>query len=287
MNAGSMHSLVVAAALIMVLLVAGCGGDEGSGGAKLDGSLKRVQDANKLIVCSSNDVPYAYRDPKSKDLKGTDIDMLRVIAKELKVDDLELYEVPIDGILSAVNTRRCDIISDNIAITAERAEQIAFSEPMYKAGQALVVPEGNPANVQGVEDFSGHKVGSYLGTIQLQYLEDLAKKDDSIEVKSFKNIPEILAELRAGRLDAAVFDDMVASYSKKTNPSLPIEVLNYKVPIGDYTVGAGFRKEDRALRYAFNDANRKMQLSGELDRILEDWGLNPVERYQPFPNCCP
>jgi len=281
------RTLVGAAGAVALLLLAGCGGDGDSSGAATDGSLGRVQKAGKFVVCSSNDVPYAYRDPKTKQLSGTDIEMLKAIGRRLKVSDLELYEVPISGIISALKTKRCDLIADNIAINQERSEQIAFSAPMYRAGQALVVPAGNPKDITTVENFSGHTVGSYLGTIQLEYLKQLAKKDPSIKVESYKNIPEILADLRAGRLDAAVFDDMVASYSKKTNPSLPIEIINYKLPIGDYAVGAGFRNADRTLRQAFNDAAREIQRSGELNQILTKWGMTPVERYWPFPNCCP
>lgn len=177
-------------------------------------------------------------------------------------------------------------ISDNIAITVKRSEQIAFSAPMYRAGQALVVPKGNPSGIKSEKDFKGHTVGSYLGTIQLDWLNAMAAKDSSITVKSYKNIPQILAELRAGRLDAAAFDDMVAADALKNNPSLPIEILDYKLPIGDYAVGAGFRKEDVAFRQAFDEANRQLQLSGELSQILTKWGLLPLERYLPFPNCC-
>jgi ABC-type amino acid transport substrate-binding protein len=251
-----------------------------------DDSLKRVQSAKKLVICSSNDLPYSYRNPTTGAVEGTDIDMVRAIAAPLGITTIELHEVPISGIISALNTKRCDMISDNIAITVKRSEQVAFSAPMYKAGQALVVPKGNPGKIKSEADFSGRAVGSYLGTIQLDWLNSLAAKDPKITVKSYKNIPLILAELRAGRLDAAAFDDMVASDALKTDPSLPIEILDYKMPIGDYAVGAAFRKEDVALRQAFDEQNRKIQLSGKLREILSKWNLTPVERYLPFANCC-
>jgi len=254
--------------------------------AMADDSLARLQKAGKVVICSSNDLPYSYRNPKTGAIEGTDIDMVRVIFEPLDIKDIELYEVPISGIISALNTQRCDMISDNIAITVKRSAQIAFSAPMYKAGQALVVPKGNPAGISSEKDFPGHTVGSYLGTIQLDWLNALAAKDPTITVKPYKNIPEILAELRAGRLDAAAFDDMVAADALKTDPSLPIEILPYKMPIGDYAVGAGFRKEDVALRQAFDEQNRQIQLTGKLRGTLENWGLTPVERYFPFPNCC-
>ncbi|MFT4067646.1 substrate-binding periplasmic protein [Paraburkholderia sp.] len=250
------------------------------------GTLSRVQQAKKVIICTSNDVPYAYRDPKTQQVTGTDIDMDRAILGKMGVTSIDIFEVPISGIISALNTGRCDMISDNIAITVKRSEQVSFSTPMYKAGQALIVPKGNPANIHSERDFHRHTVGSYLGTIQLDWLNSLAQKDPSIQVKPYKNIPEILAELRAGRLDAGAFDDMVAADALRTDPTLPIQILDYKMPIGDYAVGAAFRKDDVAFRQAFDEANRQFQLDGGLTKVLAQWRLTPVERYYPFPNCC-
>ena len=53
------------------------------------------------------------------------------------------------------------------------------------------------------------------------------------------------------------------------------------MPIGHYAVGAAFRKEDKDLRHAFDDASRQLMLDSTLERILGDWGMTPTERYLP------
>jgi ABC-type amino acid transport substrate-binding protein len=283
MRARKLLVLLVASASLAACSDGGGNEDSNTGG---DGSLDRVTNGGKLVVCSSNDVPYFYRDPKSGDLTGTDYDMVSEIAQRIGVGRIEMFEVPISGIIPALNSRRCDMISDNIAITVKRSQEVDFSAPMYLAGQALVVPKGNPANVRTENDFGGRRVGSYQGTVQLDYLKGLAAKDPSIEVKEYKNITEIVADLEAGRLDAGAFDDMVAADMIAQNPSLRIEVVDYEMPIGDYAVGAAFRKDDNDLQSAFNDANREIMLDGTLMRIFQKWGLQPAERYMPFPGCC-
>jgi polar amino acid transport system substrate-binding protein len=277
-----------AGAIAAVVALSACtsGSSGGSSGGGVDPSLGKVQSANKVTICTSNDVPYAYKDPASGKLTGTDVDMDIAILKHMNIANIDMFTVPISGIIPALLSGRCDMISDNIAITLKRSQQISFSTPMYRAGQALVVPKGNPANIHTERDFSHHTVGSYLGTIQLDWLKQLAASDPTITVKAYKDIPEILADLQAKRLDAAVFDDMVAGYSLKQDPSLPIEQINYKLPIGDYAVGAGFRKEDVSFREAFDEANRQIEVKGELTEVLQKWGLLPVDRYYPFPNCC-
>ncbi|MFC4114016.1 hypothetical protein [Nonomuraea zeae] len=53
----------------------------------------------------------------------------------------------------------------------------------------------------------------------------------------------------------------------KTNSAPPpLQILNYKMPIGDYAVGAAFRKEDDALRHAFDDTHRQLMQDGRCTR---------------------
>ncbi|UVK47119.1 transporter substrate-binding domain-containing protein [Mesorhizobium sp. AR07] len=99
-----------------------------SAASAADESLSRIQAAKKVVVCSSNDVPYAYKNPTSGKVEGTDIDMVRAIFEPLGVPEIELYEVPISGIISALNTSRCDLISDNIAITVKRQLQTGLAK---------------------------------------------------------------------------------------------------------------------------------------------------------------
>ncbi|MFC4114015.1 substrate-binding periplasmic protein [Nonomuraea zeae] len=140
-----------------------------------DGSLTRVRAAGELVVCSSDDVPSFYRDPKTGRLAGTDYGMIKVLADRPDIPKFEMHEVPTSGIIPALTAKRCDLISDNIAITVKRSQQVRFSAHTHRAGQALVVPKA-PAGVQAWENFAGDAIGSYLGMIQLGYLKNLTKK---------------------------------------------------------------------------------------------------------------
>ena len=83
------RALTLIMAVMMVAAMAPCGnkpaasnGDETTG----DGSLKRVQDAGKLIVdCETSWPPFAYIDDKQQ-LVGYDVEVAEEIAKRLGVD---------------------------------------------------------------------------------------------------------------------------------------------------------------------------------------------------------
>ncbi len=98
-------------------MLAGCGTRSGGGaaGAVDADSLARVRPVGDLVVSSSNEVPYVYRDPKTSQVAGTHYDIDRAIADRLGVKAIELYEVPIAGIIAALNAKRCDMISVNLA----------------------------------------------------------------------------------------------------------------------------------------------------------------------------
>ncbi len=253
-----------------------------------DGSLDRIKEAGSVTICTSNDVPYAYKDPSTGEFSGVDVDMVRAIFSKLGITNVEMYNIEFSGLIPALQSKRCDLIADNMGISPPRSEQINFSWPMYNAGLVIAVSPGNPKKIMSVDDFKGNTVGAYLGTIQLEWMKQMAEKDPSITVKAFKGVPEIIAEMRAGRLDAAVTDGMVLSYMLKADPTIPLEVVDHQLKQagGRYAVGAGFRKEDNDLRYAFDDAHRQGQLSGEFNTILAKWGLEPKTFYAPFENCC-
>jgi len=251
-----------------------------------DGSLERVRKAGVAIVCSANDVPYAYKDPNTGEPTGTDVDMVRSILQKIGVPKLELYTTEFSSLIPALQSGRCDFIADNMGITVKRSQQVAFTAPMYQAGLVIIVPKGNPAGLTDVSQFSGKTLAAYLGAIQLDWMKEMAKKDPTITVKAFKNATEIIAELGARRLDGALVDSMIAANVLKTNPSAPFEIVDHKLPIGDYAIGAAFRKEDQDLRHAFEDAHRDNLVFGGFDEVLTKWQLTPKSLYFPYPQCC-
>jgi hypothetical protein len=69
----------------------------GAAGAVDAYSLARVRPAGKLVVSSSSDVTYSYRDPKTSRLAGNDYDTDQAIAYRPGVKAIDLCEMPIAG----------------------------------------------------------------------------------------------------------------------------------------------------------------------------------------------
>ncbi|MEO1636293.1 MAG: transporter substrate-binding domain-containing protein, partial [Cyanobacteria bacterium J06631_9] len=65
------------------------------------------------------------------------------------------------------------------------------------------------SNLTKPEDLSGKTVGVQLGTIQEQNAKQIAQKVANIKLKQLNKVPEIIQEIKAGRIDAAIVEDSV------------------------------------------------------------------------------
>lgn len=243
-----------------------------------DGSFKRVQDAKKLVFGSSNDQPYAFLNPDTKQIEGIDADMLQYIITALGIPQREMVQSEFSGLIPGVLSKRFDVISDAMYITDKRKQQINFTDPWYQYGETFVVAKGNPAKIAGWGDLKGKKAASYLGTVYQDWLD--AEKAKGVQVSSYPDVPTGLQDLAAGRLDVFVVDAPVAAWDLKQFPDLgtKLEIVAGYQPREIGHIGAGLRKEDVDLRDAFNWALKKMKTEGKDLEILKKWGLTDQNR---------
>jgi ABC-type amino acid transport substrate-binding protein len=123
------------------------------------------------------------------------------------------------------------------------------------------------AEIKTPEDLKGKKVGCQVSTTAhdslKKYLETI-----KFDLTTYDQIIETFSELKTGRLDAIVVDEVVAKYYVTTDPS------SYKVTGARLTnepIGAIFRKTDAAMRDTFNKTLEEMRSDGSLKEISMKW----------------
>src|SRR5665811_605283 len=128
---------LIAVLAVLALVLAACGGDD-DGGSAAAGDLDTVT-AGTLTVCT--DSPYPPMEfEKDGEFTGFDIELMRAIADGLGLE-LAVVNTGFDPITSglAMEAGDCDIAAASITITAERAENIAFTEGYFSGDQSLLV----------------------------------------------------------------------------------------------------------------------------------------------------
>ena len=241
-----------------------------------DGSFDRVKSAGLLTFGTSNDEPFSFLDTKTGIIAGIDGEMLLAMLERLGIAKNEVLQVSFDGLIPSLMSSRIDMICDAMYITEKRKKVIDFTDPFYQYGETLMVSKGNPKALHKLTDLKGARAGAVLGTVYLDWVKEV----DGAEAVSYDEPNALMQDLKIGRIDAALLDAPVVGFAMSKNP----ELAAASEMVGDYTpkevgrIGAGFRKEDAALREAFNWALADIKKDGTDLKILKKWGLGEINR---------
>ena len=124
----------------------------------------------QLVVGTSNDWPYSFLDPKTNEWTGLDGDIIKYIAKMLKIDKIDVQTVTFDGLIPGLLDGRFDIVGDSIHYTKNRSKVVNFCLATYYYAEALVVPKGNPHKLHQLTDLKGYTIGTLLGTNYAEWI---------------------------------------------------------------------------------------------------------------------
>ena len=185
------------------------------GNTSAGGRLGAIRKAGKLVVhTNAMFPPYEYRNGKG-DIAGSEIDLVYFVANKLGVG-VEFVDVDFNTILPAVAAGKADLGASGFTCTEERSKVVDFSVPFIRHVAYLVLPEKSP--VKYVEDLAGRKVGGLVDTWELSALEECAREGvlqgKRTAIERCASVPDAVAAVSKGTLDALVVDDLLADYLK-------------------------------------------------------------------------
>jgi len=215
--------------------------------------IEKIKKAGKLVVGTSADYPpYEFHllNDKDGELVGIDIDIAKVIAKELGVE-LEIKDLIFSRIFSALDNGEIDLAIAGLHPTEERQKIASFSEIYYQAIQSIVITKNNPNTINTVEDLRGKRVGTQKDSIQ----EDMARTQIAgAEFVIRETIEELVILLRKGLVDAIILEKPVADAYVSQNKIFAIVKCD---------------KFDNMLGSAIAVKKGNSGLLNEINRILE------------------
>src|SRR5215213_2903927 len=139
------RQVIVAVAALSTIVLAACAptqtpsSSSSPAGSGSPGQISLVT-PGKLTVCTHLSYkPFEFKDSSNK-VVGFDVDLMDLVAKKLGVT-LEIFDVDFASQTSGAvfAARKCDAAMGAVTITDKRKEAVAFSDPYFKATQALLV----------------------------------------------------------------------------------------------------------------------------------------------------
>jgi len=256
------------AALAIGLVCVTIGEAEAQSPGATSSAVGAAKARGKLIVGVRYDFPPFGFVNEQKQVVGAEIDMTRELAQALlgNRDAVELTEVSGPNRIPFLVTNKVDIVIAALAITAERAKTISFSEPYYTGGYTVMVPKGN-TDITAMANLSRKRVGITRGSTAEAIVAKLSPPPE--QVIKLEHISELLSVIQAGRVDAVVQDIALLQPFVRKNPGFKLVGGLYN----DEPWGIGIRKDDKETLDWVNAELKRMRQSGKLDEILAKWEL--------------
>jgi polar amino acid transport system substrate-binding protein len=258
-------------------LLEACSRTETAGGGGGD-KLAKVKKDGFITVGFAGEAPYAYQEGGK--LTGEAPSVHREIWKAIGVNDLRGVQVDFGQLIPGLIANRFDVVAAGMFILPERCRQAAFSEPVYCAPNAFLVPKGNPKSVSDFKSVAdaGIKVGVLSGAVEGIYAQKSGVSNGKIiQVASQR---DGVAALTSGRVGAFALTSISLRNVLKDEPSADVELTKPFTPVIDGKEqhgcgGAVFRKGDNGLREAFNAELAKIKQSGRLLQLIQPFGFGP------------
>jgi ABC-type amino acid transport substrate-binding protein len=138
--------------------------------------LERVQASKSLRVCIWPDYySITYRNPKTQQLSGIDIDMATELGKDLGVE-VEFVDSSFAKLVDDVTSDRCDIAMFAIGITPLRAKSLRFTRP-HLASDIYAITTKTNRRIKGWDDIdkAGSVVAVAKGTLHEPVMKEKLK----------------------------------------------------------------------------------------------------------------
>lgn len=235
-------------------------------------TLKKVQAAGELRVCIwPAYYGVTFRDPRTQQLVGIDVDLSQAFAKDLGVK-LSYVDSSFPTLVADLLGERCEVAMFAVGVLPQRAEHLKFSRPYLQSDIYGVTTRSNRA-IRSWDDIDqpGVKVAVQAGTFMEPVMAESLKRAQMVTIKPPQTREQ---ELEAGRVDVFMTDYPYsrrlldnADWARLVAPTRPFHVLPYA-----YAVKPG----DEAWLARINTFVASIQRDGRLQRAAERNGLTAI-----------
>jgi polar amino acid transport system substrate-binding protein len=241
--------LIVAAALV---IFTGC-------------SKSGSKEEDKLVIgIDDKFAPMGFRD-EDNNIVGFDIDYAKAAAEKMGT---EVTFQPIDWKTkeAELSSGRIDLIWNGYTITDERKEKVLFTKPYLKNAQVIVTLADS--DLTKLDDLEGKVVGLQSLSSASDALNAAPVKEKIKTVTEFADNVQALTDLKSGRLDAVVIDEVVIKYYMAQEEKT-FKVLEESLAPEEY--GIGVKKGNEELLEKLQKALDEMNEDGTAASISEEW----------------
>ncbi|MDP9020177.1 MAG: glutamate ABC transporter substrate-binding protein [Actinomycetota bacterium] len=287
--------------LALALVATACGGDNGGTDVGTDttegteaeeetiehppgSTMAEIQERGTITVGTKFDQPlFGLKRATTGEVEGFDVEIAKLIAEAIDPDlEMEFVETPSAVREDVLVNGDVDMVVATYTINDKRKERVGFAGPYYVAGQDIMVPAGNPEDIQGVDDLNGKRVCSVQGSTSIENVREMAPDAEVTEFATYSQCADAMSD---GRVDAVSTDNVILLGLIEESGG-EFELVGNPFTTEPY--GIGVPKEDDEFRNFINDRLEEIFENGEwaeayertVGKVAEDTPEPPeIDRY--------
>ena len=240
--------------------------------------LDAIREKGKIVIGMTAAVPpytFHHVEDGKDEIVGSEIELIKKIAEALEVD-YELNDMEFDGLLMALQAGKIDMVVSTMSPTAERAENVDFSDVYYECDYYIVVNQDDKDVITTAEDLTDKVIGVQKNsTMEIMVAEQIPQASS----KGLARSTDLSIDLANKKVDAILVDVDTAKLMCKANPSLYKTDIRYEAT-GD-ALGAAIampKGTDPQVMQIINDVIAEVKDSGQMQQWVDEY-IEIVDTY--------
>lgn len=245
--------LAVLLASVMAFGMTACGKSD-----KNETTDAKAPEGKLIMATEAGFAPYEY--VEGEEIVGIDVDIAKEIANALGME-LVINDMDFTAALLAAQDGSASFAAAGISITEDRLKTMDFTTEYAESKQVILVKAGSEAETAIVDEETmlASKIGAQQGTTaDLVYSEE-----HSDNMSLYKKYAVAADDLKNGKIDCIVMDELPATMLVEKNPEL--KILDVELFTDKYAFAV--QKGNEELLEKLNTELEKLIESGKIEEF--------------------
>lgn len=222
--------------------------------------------AGALKVGMSGDYAPLHFTEEGK-LYGIEVDSVRTVS-EILSRPMRIEVIPFNELVPALQSGKIDVIMSGLSVTAERSQQLLFTDPYLRVGQMAIMHKSKLGRYS--QPWAVYSDGVRIGVEPGTTGETFAQAQlPGAELHLYADPDAAFAGLRADEIDLYIHD--APTSWQLANSMENDDLISLYAPLTEEMLAWAVRKDDTALASELNRALALMKTNGSLKYILNRW----------------
>jgi cystine transport system substrate-binding protein len=204
--------------------------------------------------------PFSYQGADGK-LTGYDIEVIQAVGDKIG-KKVEFVQTPWDAIFAGLESKRFDLVANQVTVNDERKAKYALSQP-YTTSEGVIVTRADNTGITTLADLNGKTTAQSATSNWAKVAQGAGAKVEAVE-----GFVQAIQLLKTGRVDATVNDSLAVLDFNKKNGDTSVKIAG---KTGEISHQAFAGRKDDAVIGQINTALDALRADGTLAKISEKY----------------